>query len=218
MITALTIYRDAPDMFWGAALTWQNTDGCLHTQISTILEPQRWHATKIPPVFARLESSHSRSNTAAGTMDLVGVSFMVPLHCASRRWTMHENQSSRCLHPLGLGHWVEKVVAILQAGDKEVLVSPSSYHQFWIKNVVLYQARHSGSNIDRAMKVRTLTECKARGQWRMDQSFQRCEKSARLAADYLVLPCRTRDVIETFVPLAERAILGTSQGSAFTGV
>ena len=45
------------------------------------------------------------------------------------------------------------------------------------------------------------------------QSVKRYEKSARLAAKYLALPRRTR-LIETFAPLAEGAILGTSQGSA----
>ena len=46
----------------------------------------------------------------------------------------------------------------------------------------------------------------------------RHEKSARLAADDFALSRRTRELIETFAPLAERAILGISQGFACTGV
>ena len=49
-------------------------------------------------------------------------------------------------------------------------------------------------SIERAMNVRPLSECKSRGQWRTDQSVQRCEKSARLAADCLALPRRTREI------------------------
>ena len=92
---------------------------------------------------------------------------------------------------------------------------PFSYHQFPTKNVILYQARDSGSNIDQAMIVKILSECKSRGQWRTDQSVQRFGQSTRLAADYFALRSQTRVVIETFAPLAEGAILGTSEGSAF---
>ena len=79
-----------------------------------------------------------------------------------------------------------------------------TYHQFRIKKVTLYQARNSGPNIDQVM---TLSKCKSRGQRHTDQHVQRCVKSARRADDHLALPRRTRDVIETFVPLAEGAIL-----------
>ena len=47
------------------------------------------------------------------------------------------------------------------------------------------------------MNVNPLSECKR-------------EKSARLATDYLALLRRTRELIETFPPLAEGAIIGTS--------
>ena len=56
------------------------------------------------------------------------------------------------------------------------------------------------------------------GTWRTDQSVQRDEKSARPEADQLALPRQTRELIQTFAPFAEGAILGTSQGSACTGV
>ena len=79
-------------------------------------------------------------------------------------------------------------------GDKEALVL-FSYHQFWteflkacqslnLQNVTLYEARHSGPSIDRAMNVQHLNECKSRGQWRTDQSAQQYVENARLAADY----------------------------------
>ena len=125
--------------------------------------------------------------------------------------------------------WVEEVVAILHTGGREPLMFPFSHQQFWtdiikacqslsLKIVTFEQARNSGLNIDHAVNVRPLSECRSRGQWRTDQSVQRYEKSARLAADYLALLRRTRDLIETFEPLAEGAILGTIQGSASTGV
>ena len=68
------------------------------------------------------------------------------------------------------------------------------------------------------MNARLLRECKLRGQWRADQIVQSYKKSARLTADYLAMPRRTREFIETFAPLAEGAILGTSRESACTGV
>ena len=45
--------------FLGATLPWEHSDGRLHAQISPLLETQERHSTKIPPVFARLESAHS---------------------------------------------------------------------------------------------------------------------------------------------------------------
>ena len=90
--------------------------------------------------------------------------------------------------------------------------------QFQIKNVNLYQARDFGPNIDHAMNVVTLSECRSRGKWRTDKSVKRYQQSARLAADYLALRRRTRKLIETFAPHAEGAILGTSQSFACTGV
>ena len=53
-------------------------------------------------------------------------------------------------------------------------------------------------------------------QRRTDQHVQRCVKCARLADDHLALPGRTRELIETFAPLAEVAIFGTSQSFACT--
>ena len=67
IITALTTKQQRPLHVWCAALPWQHTDGCLHSQMSLELETQGWHAAKIPPVFARLDCAHSRSHTAAGT-------------------------------------------------------------------------------------------------------------------------------------------------------
>ena len=201
--------QERPLHVWGgAALPWQHTDGCLQSQISPVLETQEWHAAKIPLVFASLESVHSRSRSTAGTTDFVSDSFLVPLLSASRKWTVHENPIFQWCH------WVGKVVAFFHTGDKEALVSPFYYHQLQIKNVI---ARNSGS-IDQVMIVRTLSECGSRQQWRTDQNVQRCVKSVRWADDHLALLRRTQDVIETFAPLAEGALLGTSAGSACSGV
>ena len=89
MITALTLYSNARYVF-----------GVLHCRGNTLMAafihrgPQysrhrRWHAAKIPPVCAKLESAHSRSHRAPGATDLCD-SFMDPPHCASRRSSMHE--------------------------------------------------------------------------------------------------------------------------------
>ena len=65
-----------------------------------------------------------------------------------------------------------------------------------LQNITLHQAELSGSSIDRAMNVRPLSECKSRGQYRTYQSLQRHGNSARVAADYLALVRRTRELIE----------------------
>ena len=47
---------------WSGLSLGQHTDGCPHAQISPFLKTRRWHATKIPLVFARLEIAHTRSH------------------------------------------------------------------------------------------------------------------------------------------------------------
>ena len=44
----------------------------------------------------------SVANTTVGTTNLFGHEFVVPPHCSTRRWTMHENQPCGCLRLLGL--------------------------------------------------------------------------------------------------------------------
>ena len=51
------------------------------------------HTTKV------LTSDHTRQLVPP---TLVGDSFVVPPYCAARRWTRHENHSSKDLHPPGL--------------------------------------------------------------------------------------------------------------------
>ena len=140
-----------------------------------------------------------------------------------RHEKMDNARKPGCLHPLldgeGRVHFAH--------GRPGTRVFPFSHHQFRTElreacrslnrqNVTLYQARHLGLGIDRALNVRHLNECKS--QWRTDQTVQRYEKSARLEADYVALPRGTRELIETFAPLAEGAILGTSQGFVCTAV
>ena len=104
-------------------------------------------------------------------------------------------------------HWIENIVSILHTVDTEAHVFPFSHHQFRteflkacqslkLQNVTPYQARHSGPSSDRAMDVGPRDECKSRGQWRTEQSVERYEKSDCLAADYLALPRRTRELLE----------------------
>ena len=57
MIAAPSTCSNADYMFG----VWEHTGGCLHAQISPILQSQEWQYTKITPVFARLESAHSDS-------------------------------------------------------------------------------------------------------------------------------------------------------------
>ena len=120
------------------------------------------------------------ARTTAGTADVFGDTFMVHPHCASRRSTLHEKQSSRCLHPLVLEdwmwcHWMEKVVAIMQTGDKEgsrvsVFLPPVPDRMHKSVSVPqsprrnsLYEARHCGPSIDRAMNVRPSTNASRAG-------------------------------------------------------
>ena len=48
--------------------------------------------------------------------------------------------------------------------------------------ITLYQARHSGPSVDRALKERSLPDVKKRGGWKSWKSVGRYETSARLAS------------------------------------
>ena len=48
--------------------------------------------------------------------------------------------------------------------------------------------RHSGPSIDRALNKRSLLEVQKRGRWKSFKSVSRYEKSARLAANFGMLP------------------------------
>ena len=136
---------------------------------------------------------------------------MVPPHCASRRGTMHEDNTSKYLHPPGLEMVpLDREDRDLRAcGSQERPRVSSSYQQFLIDNVTVYQAR---------MIMKTFSECKSREQWRTDQHVHRCVKSDRRAGNRVELPRRSRVKLETFASLAEEAIRGASQKSACTGV
>ena len=84
MDTILAIYSNAQYMF-GV----QHHHGNTLVAAFTHRYPQHsrhrvWHATKMPPVFARLESAHSVLHPTAGSTDHIGVWFMVP-HRALRK-------------------------------------------------------------------------------------------------------------------------------------
>ena len=152
------------------------------------------------------------AHTSAATADFSSITFMVPPHCASRRWTVHEHQFTDVSIFLDWKwcHRMEKVVAILQAGDKETLVLPSCHHQFRteslnLQNVTLHRARHSGPSIDRAMNVNPPNECKSRVQCHGSERTTLREKT------FVWQPTLWR-LVETFAPLAE----GTRRGKACT--
>ena len=170
------------------------------------------------------------ARTTIGAADLFGSKCVVPPHCATRRWTTHENEPHGCLHPLGL-----EVVPLDgkrrfqfahgRQGNSRFPFShpPFSDSVFDCVSIPQPSKRHSVPSWTfcpqhRSSSERPLSECKSRGQWRTDQRVQRFEKSSRRAADYLTLPRRTRELTETFAPVAEGAILGTSQSVACTVV
>ena len=183
------------------------------------------HARFLPShvVQSRLAfGTSSVANTTIGATNLFGHEFVVAPRCATRRWTMHENQSHGCLHPPGLEmmpldakrrvqerHGSSRFsVLVPQVSDRVLeklsIPQPSKHHSvpsstFWIKR-------------------RSSYERKSRGQWRTSQSVQRYEKRAHLAADYLALPRRTRELIETFAPLAEGAIFWNQPRLCLYGV
>ena len=111
------------------------------------LVTQGRHTTKIP--LACLESAHSRSLTTTGTTDLVGDSFMVPPHCASR--TGHRTKTLPPNISIHLDwkscRWIEIVTFVHTEVNKDhVSLCPTK--QFWINNVS--QA---------PMIMKTLSEC-----------------------------------------------------------
>ena len=138
-----------------------------------------------------------------------------------------ESQTDGCLHPLGL-----EVVPLGREGRGlrarqgrprvSVFLPPVPDIIFESVSITVPSKRHSVpcSTFWRQHRPSYEREAPQRMQVarhrRTDQSVQRYEKSARLAADYLALPRRTRELIETFAPHAEGAIFGTSFGSACT--
>ena len=221
MDTAHTFFNNAQFMF-GVQHYRGNTDGCSHAQISPILKTREWQATKIPPVSARLEITHSWSHTKKFVSCSCGYqsqqhwvwptahwrAFLLVMLCSdarpsetssvantdswchqplpsrirvssslrTRRWTMHENLSHGCLHPLDWKwcHWKENVVSILHTEDKEARVLPFSYHQFWTEFMKACQSvnphiitlsiklQHRSSNERQAPQRKLIS----RGQWR----------------------------------------------------
>ena len=52
-----------------------------------------WYSLHREACYQDFTGAHARSHTATGTTDLDDSSMVSP-HCATRRWTMHENQCS----------------------------------------------------------------------------------------------------------------------------
>ena len=84
-------------------------------------------------VLSGLAGTPPAARTTVGAADLFVDNFVVPPHCAARRWTMHENPLLR-MSPSSWSWkwccWMEKVVSKVQTEDKEAIVFPSSYRQF----------------------------------------------------------------------------------------
>ena len=212
-------------MFWCAAPPWQLTDGLPHAQKSPILETRRWQIPRFHLCLRGWKLLTSGRTVKAFSLNVwlsiaaeLGFINAVQLRLAfgtspAARTTTGADDffgNKFVCPPLGLE------VALLAYGDKEALVFPFSYHQFPTKNVILYQARDSGPNIDQAMIVKILSECKSRGQWRTDQSVQRFgqrhSSGSRLFGAAQSNARVDRNLRTTCRP---GAILGTSEGSAF---
>ena len=224
--TALTIYSNAQYMF-----------GVLHHRGNTLTAAimhryprySRHEGGKLPRFHRCLRGwkllTPRRTRKAFPlnvSTDLFIDTIVVPLHFATRRWTMHETKPILRMSPStwsgsGATGW-RRSCPFLHTEDKDAhvcLIPTTSSGHIFRKRVNPSTFKTSlCTMLDSSIDRRPLNECKSRGQWRTDQSAQR----ARLAAEYLALPRRTRVPIETFASLAERAILGTSQGSACTGV
>ena len=116
--------------------------------------------------------------------------------------------------------WMQAVVPYLRKGKLSDKVFPFRYPELVklikkattfleIPHLTLYQARHSGASIDRAKKARTLDEVQRRGFWASKTSVNRYEKSSRMAADYLGLPAKTRELVERYASRVEDYVLGS---------
>ena len=73
--------------------------------------------------------------------------------------------------------------------------------------VVPYQGRHSGINIDLAMGLRSLGAAAKRGRWQSMKSVRRYEKAGRLNGSWLRLPDGVRKQALRAERLIERAML-----------
>ena len=110
------------------------------------------------------------ARTTVGAADLFRNKFVVLPHCATRRWTVQENQSHGCLQPPGLevvppdGKGRVHLADGGQGSSRFSFPTTSSRQTLNLQNVTLYLARHAGASIDRAVNERPLSECKSRGQ------------------------------------------------------
>jgi hypothetical protein len=73
-----------------------------------------------------------------------------------------------------------------------------------IKNVVIYQTRHSGASQDRMENFRSLPDVQSRGSWKQFRSVTRYEKTARLSSAF----GRHPDVIQRYCLNCERHVEG----------
>jgi hypothetical protein len=77
---------------------------------------------------------------------------------------------------------------------------------------VPYQARHSGPSTDLADGTRSLAEAQRRGRWAQARSMARYERRARLAAEWMKLPARTRSMCQVAVTQLEATFLSLCRG------
>ena len=79
-------------------------------------------------------------------------------------------------------------------------------------NGVPYQARHSGPSTDLADGTRSLAEAQRRGRWAQARSMARYERRARLAAEWMKLPARTRTMCQVAVTQLEATFRNLCRG------
>ena len=79
-------------------------------------------------------------------------------------------------------------------------------------NGVPYQARHSGPSTDLADGTRSLAEAQRRGRWAQARSMARYERRARLAAEWMKLPARTRTMCQVAVIQLEATFRNLCRG------
>ena len=115
--------------------------------------------------------------------------------------------------------WLGPALTILNEGDPTQPLFNFSYPQFLhhfrkarqelrLKDVVPYQARHSGPSIDRARGLRSQVEVQKRGRWQAAKSMARYERAAKLARTWQELSASQRQLFTECEKYIEEIVLG----------
>ena len=121
--------------------------------------------------------------------------------------------------------WLPLAMQALKQGPPEESLFSFNYHDYvvmfkqvrdrlQIKDLVPYQARHSGPSIDRARNLRSLDEVARWGRWQSPASVQRYERPARLGQTEQSFSQAQRRVFDFAERHLEELVYGRVEGSA----